>query len=113
MPVEGPVLVENREKEDVEDGEESRDREQDENDGGEESRDREQEDEDDGREESRENEGFLRVLKRRRGQKTEVKKVRAMQKNFCQVTKDSGQRSSLIKRETQLFADWSIKILSL
>ncbi len=44
MLVEVPVLVEDREKEDVEDGEESRDK--------------EQEDEDDGREKHRENEGF-------------------------------------------------------
>ncbi len=44
MLVEAPVLVEDRQEEDVEDGEESRDR--------------EQEDEDDGRKESREKEGF-------------------------------------------------------
>ncbi len=62
MLVEGPVLVEDREKEDVEDGEGSRDR--------------EQEEEDDGREESRERGGFAEGCEEE--ERTKVKKMRAI-----------------------------------
>lgn len=53
----------------------------------------------------------LRVVRRMRiGQKRKGKNVRAMQKSICQRTQDYGQRSSLINRETQLFARWLIKV---
>ena len=45
-----------------------------------------------------------------RGQSRKGEKVRALQTSMCQWTRGRGQRSSLIIRETQVFADWLVKV---